>query len=93
MAVLPVGYADGLHRVLSNAGGAFLAGRPRPIMGRVCMDMCMVALDGEAEVKPGDVAELFGPHLPVERPAGLAGTISYELLCAVAPRVPRLYMD
>ena len=62
-----------------------------PIMGRVCMDMCMVGLDEAASVKPGDVAEVFGPHLPVEQQAGIAGTISYELLCAVAPRVPRIY--
>ena len=92
-AVLPVGYADGLHRALSNQGGVWLDGRVRPIMGRVCMDMCMVGLDEGAGVKPGDVAEVFGPHLPVERHAELAGTISYELLCAVAPRVPRIYTD
>lgn len=92
-AVLPIGYADGLHRVLSNQGGVWLDGRPRPIMGRVCMDMCMVALDEAANVRPGDVAEVFGPHLPIERHAEPAGTISYELLCAVAPRVPRIYKD
>ena len=92
-AVLPIGYADGLHRVLSNKGGVWLDGRARPIMGRVCMDMCMVGLDETAGVKPGDVAEVFGPHLPVERQAELAGTISYELVCAVAPRVPRIYID
>ena len=92
-AVLPMGYADGLHRVLSNEGGVWLDGRYRPIMGRVCMDMCMVGLDETASVKPGDVAEVFGPHLPVEHHAELAGTISYELLCAVAPRVPRIYKD
>ena len=92
-AVLPIGYADGLHRVLSNEGSVWLDGRPRPIMGRVCMDMCMIGLSEAANVKPGDVAEVFGPHLPVERHAELAGTISYELLCAVAPRVPRIYLD
>lgn len=92
-AVLPIGYADGLHRTLSNRGSVWLDGQPRPIMGRVCMDMCMVGLDGGARVRPGDVAEVFGPHLPVERHAELAGTISYELLCAVAPRVPRIYKD
>ena len=90
-AVLPIGYADGLHRMLSNEGSIWLDGQPRPIMGRVCMDMCMVGLDEAASVKPGDVAEVFGPHLPVEQQAGIAGTISYELLCAVAPRVPRIY--
>ena len=92
-AVLPIGYADGLHRALSNEGSVWLDGQPRPIMGRVCMDMCMIGLDGSANVRPGDVAEVFGPHLPVERHAELAGTISYELLCAVAPRVPRIYKD
>ena len=92
-AVLPIGYADGFHRVLSNETGVWLDGECRQIMGRVCMDMCMVGLSREADVKPGDVAEVFGPHLPVERHAKTAGTISYELLCAVAPRVPRIYKD
>ena len=91
-AVLPIGYADGLHRALSNKGSVWLGGERHPIMGRVCMDMCMVGLDGANHVKPGDVAEVFGPSLPVERQAETAGTISYELLCAVAPRVPRIYL-
>ncbi len=93
LAVLPAGYADGLHRALSNEGGVWLDGECRPIMGRVCMDMCMVGLPRSSGVKRGDVAEVFGPHLPIERQAGTAGTISYELLCAVAPRVPRIYRD
>ena len=46
-----------------------------------------------AQVKPGDVAEVFGAHLPVEEHARLAGTIQYELLCGVSPRVPRIYLD
>ncbi len=92
-AVLPIGYADGLHRALSNRGSVWLDGHARPIMGRVCMDMCMAALPPEAQVKPGDVAEVFGAHLPVEEHARLAGTIQYELLCGVAPRVPRIYLD
>ena len=92
-AILPVGYADGLHRALSNEGGVWLDGRRRPIMGRICMDMCMIGLDQAANVRPGDAAEVFGEKLPVERQAVTAGTISYELLCAVSPRVPRLYLD
>ena len=87
-AVLPIGYADGLHRALSNESGVWLGGECRQIMGRVCMDMCP-----SAEVRPGDVAEIFGPHLPVEWHADAAGTISYELLCAVSPRVPRVYVN
>lgn len=92
VAVVPIGYADGLHRALSNRGSIWLGGQPCPIMGRVCMDMCMVGLDREAEVAPGDEAEVFGRRLPVEQPAALAGTIQYELLCAVSPRVPRIYL-
>ena len=92
VAVLPIGYADGMHRLLSNEGSVWLNGQPRPIMGRVCMDMTMIGLDGAADVKPGDVAEIFGEHLPVETHAGIANTVQYELLCAVSPRVPRVYL-
>lgn len=91
VAVVPIGYADGLHRVLSNEGSIFLAGQPRPIMGRVCMDMCIVGLDEAARVQEGDVAEVFGRQFPIEVSSDLAGTIQYELLCAVSPRVPRVY--
>ena len=93
IAILPIGYADGLHRALSNESSVWLDGECRPIMGRVCMDMCMIGLDKDANVRPGDVAEVFGEHLPVEWQAKTADTISYELLCAVAPRVPRIYLD
>ena len=93
IAILPVGYADGLHRALSNESSVWLDGECHPIMGRVCMDMCMIALHESDNVKPGDVAEVFGENLPVEWQAKTAGTISYELLCAVAPRVPRIYLD
>ena len=92
-AVLPIGYADGFHRALSNRSGVWLGGALRPIMGRVCMDMCMVRLDDGAQVTSGDAAEIFGRHLPIEHHARLADTISYELLCAVSPRVPRVYLD
>ncbi len=93
LAVLPIGYADGFHRALSNESGVWLDGECRPIIGRVCMDMCMAGLSPSARVRPGDVAEVFGGHLPIERHAQAAGTISYELLCAVAPRVPRVYLE
>jgi len=93
VAVVPIGYADGLHRSLSNEGSFWLDGQPRPIMGRVCMDMCMIGLDDGAEVRSGDVAEIFGENLPVEHHSELAGTVQYELLCAVSPRVPRIYLD
>ena len=90
LAVLPLGYADGLSRLLSNRGGVWLGGQRCPIVGRVCMDMCMVDVTGLA-VRPGDVAEVFGTQAPIEEAAGLVGTIQYELLCSVSPRVPRIY--
>lgn len=90
LAVLPLGYADGLSRLLSNRGGVWLGGQRCPIVGRVCMDMCMVDVTSLA-VRPGDVAEVFGTQAPIEEAAGLVGTIQYELLCSVSPRVPRIY--
>ncbi len=93
LAVLPIGYADGFHRALSNESGVWLDEECRPIIGRVCMDMCMIGLSPSAQVRPGDVAEIFGEHLPIEWHARAAGTIQYELLCSVAPRVPRIYKN
>ena len=55
------------------------------------MDLCMVDVTDLPDVKPGDVAEVYGPHVPVEDAAALAGTIQYELLCNVNKRVPRIY--
>ena len=62
-----------------------------PILGRVCMDMCMADVTG-LDVCPGDEAEVFGRTLPAEELAALAGTISYEILCGVSRRVPRVYL-
>ena len=91
LAVVPIGYADGFPRLLSNRSAVLLHGARCPIVGRVCMDMCMVDVTGR-NVQPGDVAEVFGAALPVEEHAAAADTIQYELLCAVSPRVPRLYL-
>ena len=93
IAVLGIGYGDGLHRVLSNRASVVLHGKRVPLVGRICMDMAMADVTDLPEVRTGDVAEVFGVHLPVEEQAALCGTISYELLCAVAPRVPRIYLD
>lgn len=93
LAVLPVGYADGLERLLSNRGEMLLHGRRVPILGRVCMDMCMVDVTDLPAVQVGDVATVFGPELPLEEKADTVGTIQYELLCGVAPRVPRVYIE
>ena len=92
LAVLPIGYADGLHRVLSNRLKVLVNGHVVPQVGRICMDMCMADVTGLG-VKPGDEVEIFGRNMPVDDVADLAGTIHYELTCAVSPRVPRVYVD
>ena len=92
LAALTVGYADGLPRLCSDRLEVLIRGQRAPIVGRVCMDMCMADATGLGAA-PGDEVELFGEHLPVEDAAALAGTIQYELLCAVSPRVPREYLN
>ena len=91
MGVIPVGYADGLHRTLSNKAAFWTKDGFAPQRGRICMDMCMIDLTGLPGVGVGDEVEVFGEHVDLEDLAAKAGTISYELLCAVSPRVPRIY--
>lgn len=92
IGVLPIGYADGLFRGLSNRMAVQTGQGPAPIRGRICMDMTMVDLSGLPEVHVGDAVELFGRHQRVDDLADILGTIPYELTCAVSKRVPRLYM-
>ncbi len=91
VGVLPIGYADGLHRALSNKWRVWTPGGFAPITGRICMDMCMVDLTDLPDVQEGDEVDVYGPHNSVNDAARLAGTISYELTCAVSKRVPRIY--
>jgi len=91
IAVLPVGYADGYLRSLSNRGQVLLHGRRAPVAGRVCMDFTMIDVSDIPEARPGDKVRLWGSDLPAEEVAGWAETISYELFCAVGRRVPRVY--
>ncbi|MCC8122210.1 MAG: alanine racemase [Oscillospiraceae bacterium] len=90
LAVLTIGYADGLPRLCSNRLSVALGGGMARIAGRVCMDMCMVDVTDLPGVRAGDAAEIYGAHAPVERAAEIVDTISYELLCAVSARVPRV---
>ena len=93
LAVLPVGYADGLFRLLSGRGEVLIGGRRAPILGRVCMDLCMADVTDLPGVSVGDEVVIFGPDLPLEEKADAVGTIQYELLCAVSKRIPRVYPD
>ena len=92
LAVLPVGYGDGLPRVLSNQLKVRIQGKLCPIVGRICMDMCMADVTDLPQVKAGDVADIYGEGLTDEA-ARLADTIPYELLCHVTSRVPRIYWE
>ena len=93
LAVLPIGYGDGFPRLLSNRGQVLLYGRRCPIVGRVCMDMCMVDVTDLPQVRPGDVAIIYGQDGLLDEDAAIAGTIPYELLCDVGRRVPHVYLD
>jgi len=91
IAILPIGYADGLNRRLSNGIGKVLIGGSRaPIIGTICMDMCMVDITGVC-AHEGDRATIFGEDLPVNEVAATLGTISYEVLTSIGQRVKRVY--
>ncbi len=95
IAVLPVGYADGYSRQLSNRGAVLIGGRRAPVVGRVCMDMTMVDVTDIPAIEVGSEAVLIGRQgQEVITAADLAAwqqTIPYEVLCAIGPRVPRRY--
>ena len=93
LAVLPIGYADGLPRSCSGKLEVMFNGQRARQLGRVCMDMCMVDVTDLPEVKPGDEAELFGALLAAEEVAEKAGTVQYELLTGISPRVPRVIVN
>ena len=92
IGVIPYGYADGFLRCLSDRYSVMTQEGPAPVRGRICMDMCMIDLTGKSDVGVGDEVEIFGPANPIEDMAQMAGTIPYEIVCAVSKRVPRHYI-
>lgn len=96
IGVIPVGYADGLPRIVSGKIDVLINGVRCRQVGRICMDMCMVDLSNAPEAKVGDIVTVFGcdgdEEITADELAGKADTISYEMLCAVSPRVPRVYI-
>ena len=93
VAALPIGYADGFFRLLSNRCQFLIRGQRVKQIGRICMDMCMADVTDVPGAEVGDVATVFGPELPLEEKADVLGTIQYELLCAVSRRIPRICVD
>jgi len=96
IATLPIGYADGYNRLLSNRGAALIGGEKAPVVGTVCMDMTMVDVTKVPNVHVGDEAVLIGrqgdKEISADEIADKIGTISYEVFCGVSKRVPRIYI-
>ncbi|MBN2285169.1 MAG: alanine racemase [Tissierellales bacterium] len=96
VATLPIGYADGYSRGLSNKANVLIHQKKFPIVGNICMDQCMVDITGEDHIKVGDEVVLFGQQgdvsITVDEIAKLLHTINYEVVCMISNRVPRKYV-
>jgi alanine racemase len=91
IGIVPMGYADGLHRTLGNGAGSFVVNGQRvPLVGNISMDMCAVDLTG-TNAKEGDTVTIFGEGAPLNELARQMQTIPYEVLTRIAPRVKRIY--
>ncbi len=97
IATLPIGYADGLSRLLSNKGEFLLHEQKVPVVGRVCMDQLMIDVTNVPQSKLGDVVTIFGntdsSFQSVDEIAKLMGTINYEVVCLIGNRIPRVYKE
>ena len=93
IGTLPVGYADGLPLLLSNKHSVLIQDKAYPLVGRICMDQCTVNLGNKGDIQTGDEALIFGPgHETAADMARKINTISYEILCNISKRVPRVYV-
>ena len=96
LATIPVGYADGYPRLLSNKGWVLIHGQKAPICGRVCMDQFMVDVTDIPDVKMGDEVTLLGTDgmetITADQIGDLSGRFSYEFICDISKRVPRIYL-
>ena len=96
VATLPVGYADGYRRSLTDKGHVLIHGKKAPIIGRICMDQMMVDVTDIPDVKIGDHAVLIGrsgdEQITVDYLADLTGTLNYEIICGISRRTPRVYL-
>jgi alanine racemase len=97
IATVPIGYADGYSRLLSNKGYVLVKGQRVPIVGRVCMDQFMVDVTGLENVQPGDEVVLIGKQgeaeITVDEVASWLNTINYEITCMVSKRITRVYYE
>jgi alanine racemase len=95
IATLPIGYADGYQRLLSNRAQVLVKGQRVPVAGRVCMDLTMIDVTDIANVQPGDEVVLLGRQgdaaITADEMANWANTISYEIFTSISARVPRIH--
>lgn len=96
LALVPIGYADGLSRSLSNRGSVLIRGRRAPIVGRVCMDSCVVNVQNIPDARHDDEVVIIGrqgdEEITADEVAGMLDTISYEVTSSISARVPRVYL-
>lgn len=97
IATVTIGYADGYPRLLSGRASVIIRGRKAPIIGRVCMDQLMIDVSGIPDVAEGDVVTLFGTDgdesITADELADIYGSIGYEIVCGISPRVPRIFIE
>jgi len=95
IVTLPIGYGDGYFRLLSNKGVVIIRGKIYPVVGSICMDQCMVDIGMGGTAYNGDDVLLFGDMdsftIPLESLCDSIGTVTYEFLCGISSRVPRIY--
>ena len=95
LATVPVGYADGYPRLMSNKGSMLIHGRRAKIAGRVCMDQTILDVTNIGDVKIGDVVTVFGQDgrafIPIDDISSEIDTINYEIACGISRRVARVY--
>ncbi len=92
IATVPIGYADGYIRNIAQRGYMMVNGKKAKILGRICMDQCMIDVTHAGEVRDGDVVTVMGQGVSADDIADFTGTISYETVCLVGKRVPRVYL-
>ena len=97
VATIPIGYADGFSRMLSGKAQVLVNGKRAPVIGRVCMDQCLVDIGEAGEVRLGDTVTLIGTDggesVHPEEVAAWAGSIPHEVLCTIGKRVQRIYVS
>ena len=95
IATIPIGYADGYTRLLSNKAQVLINQKKHPVIGKICMDQCMVDVTEQSQVKVGDEVILIGKDqdssISMDEIAYQLGTINYEIACMISERVPRIY--